>query len=44
MGDEVRSLIRFDSCGLVRTVGQGQVTDNVGQRWISEEWGMSSGH
>jgi hypothetical protein len=38
MGDEFRSLIRFDSCGLVRNVGQGQVTDKFGQLWISEDF------
>jgi uncharacterized glyoxalase superfamily protein PhnB len=43
MGNEVRSLIRFDSCGLVRNVGKGQVTDKFGQLWISEEFGTRSG-
>ena len=43
MWAEVRSLIRLDSCGLVRNVRQGQVTDKVGQLRISEEWGPRSG-
>ena len=43
MWDKVGSLIRLDSCGLERNVRQGQVTDKVGQLWISEEFGTRSG-
>jgi hypothetical protein len=43
MWDKVRSLINLDSCGLERNVGQDQVTDKVGQLWISEKCGTRSG-
>jgi hypothetical protein len=39
----LRSLIRVESCGLVRNGGRGQVIDKGGELWISEEWGPRSG-